>query len=307
MLLVFLAGMLACRPVRLDRLAWRRILRTGVLAAAAVAAALTIPNALRWRSDNPYLESVKSVANYEEGSGHGRLVQYERTLRLALRHPLFGVGPGNWPVEYPQSVPRDDPSLDTSAGGVTFNPWPSSDWVASIAERGPAATALLMAVFAVIALGASRRLFSAVDSDDGLAAIALLGTAVAAVVAGMFDAVLLLALPAMLVWASLGALTAPPEPGPEQAAGVRRAFVLVAIAIALAGAARSGAQLAAMEIVATHGDRASLERASVIDPGNYRLHLRLARSGRQRCGHARAAHALFPAADAARELSRRCE
>ena len=45
-------------------------------------------------------------------------------------------------------------------------------------------------------------------------------------------------------------------------------------------------------------------RAAQIDPANYRIHLRLARSGNraQRCEHARAAHALFPSAEAARDL-----
>ena len=43
---------------------------------------------------------MHNVADYQGGSGRGRLIQYERTLALAIRHPLLGVGPGNWPVEY---------------------------------------------------------------------------------------------------------------------------------------------------------------------------------------------------------------
>jgi hypothetical protein len=79
------------------------------------------------------------------------------------------------------------------------------------------------------------------------------------------------------------------------------------IAVCIFGLLRSVAQLAALEIYATTGDRASLERAARIDPGSYRLHLRLARGGRRRCEHALAAHALFPNAQAALYATRGCK
>jgi thioredoxin-like negative regulator of GroEL len=65
---------------------------------------------------------------------------------------------------------------------------------------------------------------------------------------------------------------------------------------------------AAIDSFTSGGSRAALERASAIDPGNYRLHLRLAQSGKkqQRCAHAAAAHALFPHAAAAREAMQGC-
>jgi hypothetical protein len=116
--------------------------------------------------------------------------------------------------------------------------------------------------------------------------------------------VLLLAVPTFLVWAALGALYVP-----TAAAPIRRVIPILLIIITGLGAARSAMQLTAMQIYATRGDRASLVRAAQIDPGNYRLRLRLARSGRrqQRCAHALAALALFPNADAARDLSRGCK
>jgi hypothetical protein len=63
-----------------------------------------------------------------------------------------------------------------------------------------------------------------------------------------------------------------------------------------------------MNVFETRGDRASLERAAVVDPGNYRLRLRLARMGKrkERCAHALAARALYPHADAARAAARGC-
>ena len=66
-------------------------------------------------------------------------------------------------------------------------------------------------------------------------------------------------------------------------------------------------QLRAMNLYATRGDRVSLLRAAQLDPGNYRLQLRLARiGGRTRCDHARAAHALYPSAAAAAQASKGC-
>lgn len=272
----------------------KRMLAIVGSAAAGVVAALLIPNTLHWRSDNPYLESVRRVAGYDAGSGHGRLVQYQRSLLMAARHPLFGVGPGNWPVEYPRYARRDDPSLDQNEGGMTTNPWPSSDWIAFVSERGLAAAIVLMIVLLNM-LHFSR------EAEN----VAILGTIAAAGLAGLFDAVLLLAVPALLVWATLGAL-APPQQSPDLLPLPPKPLAVVAlIVVSLIGTARSGAQLYAMN---AYVSGSSLESASHVDPGNYRLQLRLARNtrGKRRCEHALAAHALFPNADAARDLARGC-
>jgi hypothetical protein len=151
---------------------------------------------------------------------------------------------------------------------------------------------------------ALRQLRVAEDVEHALAAAALLGTIAGAVIAGLFDAVLLLGLPAFLVWTALGALWRgnPLDPRP-----LPRIAAIALIALAAVGAARSAAQLVSMGIYVTRSDRASLSRAAAIDPGNYRLQLRLARmGGRDRCDHARAAHGLFPHAAAAADASRRC-
>jgi len=107
------------------------------------------------------------------------------------------------------------------------------------------------------------------------------------------------------MWAAVGALWPPSPHGGQRIVGVA---LIAVIAIASIGAARSAMQIAAMQIYATRGDRASLERAARIDPGSYSLHLWLARVGgrKERCQHARAAHALFPNAVAPTEASRGC-
>ncbi|HEY0142075.1 MAG TPA: O-antigen ligase family protein [Thermoanaerobaculia bacterium] len=304
--MVFLVAIFFSSALRRDGRAWRRLLGVIVIAGAGVAAALLLPNDLRWRSDNPYLESVQGMANYQEGSGRGRLIQYERSLRLAASNPLLGVGPGNWPVAYPEFAKGNDPSMDQSEDGMTSNPWPSSDWVAYVAERGPAAALLLAIAFLMIVTVAFRRLASAVTAEDSLQAMTLLGTLIAAGVAGAFDAVLLLALPSLFVWTALGVLWTPLE---SRSPALRSLVAPLLLVLCFAGAARSTAQLIAMEIYAASDTRSTLEMGSRIDPGNYRLRLRLARGGKRndRCEHALAARGLYPNARAARNLARGCE
>ena len=303
MLLIFLVAIVACAPLRRDGRTWRRLAGIVLFALAGAALALVLPNALHWRSENPYLESMKGVANYEKGSGHGRLVQYENSMFMALRHPLFGVGPGNWPVEYPRHVKAGDKSLDPSDPGMTFNPWPSSDWVAFVSERGPFAATLLGLALLGVFTSAFTRLRACVDADEGLGLAALLALLAAAVVAGLFDAVLLLALPSLIVFAAMGALWRVPEARP-----ISMPIVILFVLVAALGLYRSTSQVIAMELYATQEDRASLERAAKIDPGNYFVRMRLARRGnrKQRCEHALAARSLFPLAQAARDVSRPC-
>jgi hypothetical protein len=80
--------------------------------------------------------------------------------------------------------------------------------------------------------------------------------------------------------------------------GARTLVFVIALVISAAGAARSVAQIAAMEIYAMTNDRALLAAASRIDPGYYRLHLKI--GGRW---HDCAAARLFPYAY---EAGRRC-
>lgn len=265
--LLFLIAMFRCEAKY-----WRRLGLIILLTGCGVGAALVLPNALHWRGRNPYQQTLKHVAEYQEGSGRGRLVQYGHTLLMTAHHPLLGVGPGNWAVVYPAHAARNDPSMSDTEPGRTTNPWPSSDWFAIVSERGPLATLLLALALLGIAL----------HPGEGVLGATLLGTVAGACITGLFDAVLLLALPTFLVWTALGALW---QPAPAE----RKVSYLLVVLVALvsgAGAYRSAAQIAAMEIYVSHSDRASLERAAQIDPGNYRLQLRL--------HHYRAAKALFP-------------
>jgi len=303
-MLVLILAMIVCAPLRRDRGIWKRLAGVILIASACVALSLALPNALHWHGRNPYLDSVRNIAEYSEGSGRGRLVQYGHSLMMTIRHPPFGVGPGNWPVVYPVRAGRGDPSLDQNDRGMTANPWPSSDWVACISERGIAAFVFLALAFFRLTVSGLRQLRRALDAQEALAAVAFLGVIAGAAVAGTFDAVLLLAVPALLVWTALGALWIPEETPAKPA---WRFVVVAVLLISIAGIVRSASQIVSMNIYATHSDRASLERAAQIDPGSYRLQMRLARMrGRARCVHARAARALFPTALAAAAEARGC-
>lgn len=309
---IFLLAMIVSRPLRTSGRTWLRLAGIVVLAVIGVTAAVYTPNKLRWRGDNPYLSSMKGVANYQEGSGRGRLIQYRRSVKMGLEHAMLGVGPGNWSVRYPRVAARRDPSLDGNEPGTTSNPWPSSDWVAFIAERGFVATALLGLAWLVMAGRGLRRLFYAPDDADALRATALVATLAATFIAGAFDAVLLLALPTLLVWATLGALLPARMNAVHEPRRARRSMIVIVALIAGIGALRSSAQLFGMGVYATTQNASALHRASLIDPGNYPLHLRLARPGSglkrsTRCKHAEAAHGLYPSAAAARSLANGCD
>jgi O-antigen ligase len=317
--LALIVGAIVLLPLVLMALGrGRGTLRLGRLFALPLAAALgagialVLPNTLDWRSDSPYMDTAKSVVNYKEGSGRGRLVQYGTSLRMSLRHPLLGVGPGNWAVIYPKFAARDDPSL--ADDGTTSNPWPSSDWMTFISERGVASFVLLgLAMLALVADGL-RGVREGRTPEDRLTACAMLGTLAILVVVGTFDAVLLLPVPALVAWTLLGALSPPTRERKVVTLGVGRR-VLAMVAVAALGAVaivRSASQLSAMSIFSTTSRVTQLEQASALDPGSYRIHVRLAEgylrrgSCKRAIAHAGAARALLPNAPQPRRLLASC-
>ena len=293
--------------------------------AAGIVAAVTLPNSLNWKSTSPYLDSVINVTNYREGSGHGRLIQYANTARLAITHPVLGVGPGNWAVVYPKVAPKTDPSLDTDDGGMTANPWPSSDWAAFLSERGVPATICLALALLGLIVAAARAAAQAVDdarADRLLIALALAATVLAIVAVGAFDAVLLLPAPSLIAWSILGALAGSLEPPPAERGSIRvpvfmqRVAIVIVLVAGGAAVVRSASEVVAMALYVaatrTGVNDHTLELATRMDPGSYRIQLRLAESyahGRS-CSRARAhsaaARALFPNAAAPRHVLAEC-
>lgn len=311
MAVMLIAGIIAMR--RSDgTLRVRRLILMLFAGAAGGGAALVLPNTLDWKSDSPYADTAHSIVNYKGGSGHGRLIQYGNSLRMTLHHPLLGVGPGNWAVIYPRFASENDPSMGQD--GMTSNPWPSSDWVTLLVERGPVSLALfVLAVLALIVDGL-RGTANAAGTEERITAAVFLATLVTVLIVGAFDAVLLLPVPALVAWSLLGALAPASKERRTFELGLPRrvlAFVVIA-GVAAVIVTRSAAQLGAMSIYATSSRTAELERASAMDPGSYRIHARLAQLyiGRRDCRHSRphatAARQLFPSSPVAKRLYAAC-
>jgi hypothetical protein len=290
----------------------RRVRRLGMLGAAGLLLALVLPNRLNWRSDSPYLETLAGVANYKEGSGRGRVIQWANTLSMAVQHPMLGVGPGNWPVFYPRYMSKGDPSFDRD-DIIPTNPWPSSDWMALASERGFVALGLLLLVGGSIALGAWARIRRGPTALPGLEDLTIVATLIALAVVGAFDAVLLLPAPTLFAWTALGALASSARPIRQISltGRTRRAAMLGVALVGTVFLARSLAQTVAMGVFAD-GRRSAMESAVAIDPGSYRIRMLLgrawARAGRcdRAIPQANAARAMFPSHPAPVQLLRAC-
>ena len=293
----------------------QRLMVLGVAAAIGAVIALVLPNTLEWKSESPYLESVRGMVNYQQGSGRGRLVQYTNSLRMALADPILGVGPGNWSVVYPRYASRGDPSISSLDEGMTSNPWPSSDWAAFASERGIPATVLLILIFlALLGLAAWHARVSR-GTEPVLGAFALAATVIITLVVGAFDAVLLLAPPTICVWLLFGVYAEPASASaPRQAivGGVRQWAPVIMFVLGLLAAGRNALQVAAMATVTASSRTSALERASLFDPGSYRIHMHLAEAylNAGRCERARPqardARDLYPMAVTPRQLLLQC-
>jgi O-antigen ligase len=286
-----------------------RLVLAGVVSALV---AIVLPNRLNWSSESPYLDTARGVVDYKKGSGRGRLAQYQHSLRMAASNPLFGVGPGNWPVEYVVFAPSNDRSL--AEDGMTANPWPSSDWVAFVSERGMVPTLALLAAFAVLFYGSLRKWSELGNSDAVLAQLVLTGTIVATMVVSAFDVVLLLAAPSLLVWSVIGATSGIRHEGREAKLSPHAWGFVVAglLLVVLLSTARSVSQTIAMMTVGRGGRTSGWVNGAELDPGSYRINLRVADLYYRRghCGtargYARRAVGLFPHASAPKRILNGC-
>jgi hypothetical protein len=216
-------------------------------------------------------------------------------------------------VQYVRFAPAGDRSI--ADDGMTANPWPSSDWVAFISERGFVPTIALVAAFLILFFRALRRWSDIQDPDAVLAQCVLAGTIVATMVVSAFDVVLVLAAPAFIVWSILGAASGVRIPPRElkvssSALGLAAAALLI---VTLVATARSVTQTIAMTSVGRGGMTAGWVSGAMWDPGSYRINLRVADLYYRRghCsvarGYARRAVSLFPNSPAARRIVRGCD
>ena len=289
-----------------------RFARLSLAAVVGGIIAIVLPNSLNWSSDSPYLDSARGMIDYKKGSGRGRVAQYQNSLQMAVANPVFGVGPGNWPVEYVDFAPANDRSI--ADDGMTANPWPSSDWIAFISERGLVPTVALLAAFGTLFVGALRRWREFTNGDAVLAQLVLAGTVVMTLIVSAFDVVLLLAAPAMLAWSIIGA-TSGIRPLQSESVPSGKAIhwgLIAALVVIVASVTRSATQSRAMALVGRGGRTAGWVRGAAWDRGSYRINIRVAefRARRGSCTDARAyakrALTLFPKSPEARRLAKRC-
>lgn len=314
MLVVLVVG-IGCAAIgarsglRLPRRRLCALLGVGLLGCAL---AVALPNRLTWRSASPYAETLRGLANYHEGSGRGRLIQYRNTARMVRDHPLLGVGPGNWLVQYPRYASPGDPSFDPR-DWLPTNRYPNGDWFGVAAERGIPA---LLALVAALALGVSRawRRIRREPGTEGPQGTALLCTMAALATMAAFDPILLQPAPAFLVFALLGALW--PAGRSVAEVSIRGAYRLIVVAAILCAGAvplgYSGRQLAAAFTYGSAPNGAALDRALRLNPGDYRAQMMAAQTwiDRRRCdralGYAQEAARLNPYAPAPDRFRTRC-
>jgi O-antigen ligase len=310
--IVLLVPMIASRKYWRDGGIGGRFARLTLAATIGGMVAIALPNTLNWNSDSPYLDSARGVVDYKSGSGRGRLAQYQNSLRMATSNPVFGVGPGNWPVEYVRFAPSNDRSL--ADDGMTANPWPSSDWIAFVSERGFVPTVALLGAFVILFFSALRRWSDLPNPDAVLAQCVLAGTVVTTMVVSAFDVVLVLAAPSFMVWSILGATSGIRRNAREvkissTSLGIAATALLL---LSLLSTARSVTQIMAMTAVGRGAYTAGWVTGALWDPGSYRINLRVAElySRRGHCqvarGYAQQALSLFPHSPAARRIARSC-
>src|SRR6476646_7130891 len=159
---------------------------------------------------------------------------------------------------------------------MTANPWPSSDWVAFVSERGFVAAVALLGVFVVLFFGAFRRWAEFGDGDVVLVKLVLIGTIVATAVVSAFDVALLLAAPAFLIWSIVGATSGARRMGDDVVRGGRWWSIASAMATILlvVSTARSATQLVAMSTVGFGTHTKDWANAAAWDPGSYRINVR---------------------------------
>ncbi len=281
--------------------------------------AVSLPNRLEWRSDSPYAETLGRLTDYSSGSGRGRLMQWQNSLRLVPDAPVLGVGPGNWFVHYPRVTTPGDRSF-AGADAIPTNPWPSSDWITMVVERGPFGALLLLFTGLAACAIALRRVatrepaleWAETETAESTAGRSLTALAIlaATVVTGLFDAVLLLGAPTLLVWASLGLLLPSTRPvlSRPPSGRWRRAAVLAVLLFAVTATLTGAGRLTSLLIARDRPTRADLALAARFDPGGHRVRLLLTRRGtcQERIPYARAARDLMPFHAAPERALRAC-
>lgn len=264
--------------------------------ACALGGALVIalaPVRLAWSSARPYRDTLTQLVDVSQGSGAGRLAQYRTSLALVPLHPLFGVGPGNWMVEYPRVSPAHDPAFRARSFRHTGR-IPNSDSIALLVEQG-----FFACVLALLLAG------SVLASARGTARVLAASVISALLAQGALDAVLQLPASGCFAAIMLGVATRSDQP----ARGVGRWLARASLPLLLATTVCASLRLLALvERTRPGGGFVALERAVAFDPADVQARFALAEAFalkgdcKRAAPHLEALIALLPYHRAPREL-----
>lgn len=84
----------------------------GCCVVSAVLLTVYVPNLLKWHSNSPYLDSLKSMLSLEKSNGRGDL--WKVGVEIIGQNPIFGIGTGNYSTLWQSYI------KDTSVPAKTF-------------------------------------------------------------------------------------------------------------------------------------------------------------------------------------------
>ncbi len=252
---------------KLPAISAARKLAFAISIVTGIAIAVFVPTKLTWKSEQPHLDTLVDLVDTTKGTGRGRVLQYRNTLAMISHHPLFGVGPGQWHVYYPRYAPVGDPTLDNRQ--VWNTPArPTSDWIGITAERGIAAGAVLIGIFALIALACIR----SIREGDPLA-VAAVATCVAVGVIGALDCPMQMATPNYLAAVIIAGTPLASRYAIELGTVTRTAGCVLATVLAAAAVVCFGRQIQALRVAYDRAPAEVWDAAAELSLGHQRLEL----------------------------------
>lgn len=299
---------------------WRPRLSRRALGVASAALLLAAVAAIIPGPSNPW--NINDTKRYASGvqiaessfdpqspAIHTRIGIWRRSLAMWRDNPVWGVGPGNWMIQFPRYAEpgaRQDGVLTSAVVARQAH----DDFLERGGETGVVGVLTLLALAAGV-VAAARRRARASDADVRVTTAAGAGTLAALVGCGITG--FPLEMPGTLALAGIGlglvaAINEAPEAAPSARAG--RGLVSRWLVVAVAGATVMAAAVTAQrEVRASYwlevGIRAlrhdygpgggyvalpALARARALDPRSYHVWLRVAHA-EMRVGHAKEATA----------------
>ena len=161
--------------------------------------AVVLPNRLSWQPRD-FASSASAVGEFRTGTGRGRLIQAETTVRMIRARFPSGAGPGNWSITYPAYAQRGDPSVQIAA----FYPAPlvpRNDLLSLTSELGIIGCVLSLVAFGGVILR-GMQMSGSPDRARARGGVTVVALAIAAGLLGLLDSVLRTA-PTVMVLALL--------------------------------------------------------------------------------------------------------